>query len=201
MTPLFSRRCLACPTAILGIALLISIAARAAEDAPTVITSDRAEMVSTENDSTFTFQDNVVVTGTNMKITCDKLVVIANRSGDAKATIGKQDKLRSLVATGHVRILQNDREATCDRAEVLPGDDKAILTGNLVVRALDNSFVQTGERGTLYRGERRAVIEGGPGRRPSIKLPPLKDLGYGKEPEKKSPPPANANPPTPAPQP
>jgi lipopolysaccharide export system protein LptA len=167
----------------LGLCALCAMAALRAEDAaPTVIKSDSAEMVSTDTDTTFTFRHNVEVTGTNLKITCDELVVVANRTGDPKATIGKQDKLRSLVATGHVRILQNDREATCEKAEVLPGDDKAILSGNLVVRALDNSFVQTGERGTLYRGERRAVIEGGPGHRPTITLPPLRDLGYGKEP-------------------
>lgn len=190
-----------CFRALRLIAVTIGLAAvlRAQSVAPTVIVSDSAEMVSTDAEITFTFKNNVVVTGTNMKITCDQLVVVANKTGDPKATIGKQDKLKSLVATGHVRILQNDREATCDRAEVLPGDDKATLIGNLVVRALDNSFVQTGERGTLYRGERRAVIDGGSGRRPTMTLPPLKDLGYGKEPEKN--PPAENNSPTPPPAP
>ena len=173
----------------LAVALAAALPVRAAADAgaPTVITSDSAEMVSTATATTFTFSKHVVVTGTNIKITCDKLVVVADRTGDPKATIGRQDKLHSLVATGHVRILQNDREATCDEAEVLPGDDKAILTGHLVVRALDNSFVQTGERAILYRGQRRAVIEGGPGNRPTITLPPLQDLGYGKEPPTETP--------------
>jgi lipopolysaccharide export system protein LptA len=163
---------------------VVALPLRAVEEQPTVIQSDSAEMVGTDSDTTFTYRNNVVVTGTNIKITCDLLVVVANRTGDTKATIGRQDKLRSLVATGHVRILQNDREATCDEAKVLPGDDKAILTGNVLVRALDDTFRQTGESAELYRGERKAVIYGTPEHRPSTILPPIKDLGFDKALEK-----------------
>lgn len=162
---------------------------RAAEPAPaaplipTVIESEGPlEMSSTETTSTFTFRDKVVVTGTNLKITCDRLIVITRRAGDPAATIGKQENFKSLVATGRVRIVQNDREALCDRAEIFPGEDKVELTGNLVVQALDKSWIQTGEKGTLYRGEKRVAIE-----RPRITLPELKDLGFEKEPEKKKP--------------
>jgi lipopolysaccharide export system protein LptA len=162
----------------LAIAAVLVLPLRAADEQPTVIESDSGEVVSTDVDSTFTFRNNVVVTGTNIKISCDLLVVVANRTGDIKATIGKQDKLRSLVATGHVRILQNDREATCDEARVMPGDDKAILSGHVLVRALDDTFRQTGERAELYRGERKAVIFGTPEHRPSTTLPPIKDLGF-----------------------
>lgn len=179
---------------ILAAALCLPAIARAVDEAPTVITSDNAQMVSSENQSTFTFRSNVAVTGTNIKITCDELVVVANRLGDPKATLGRQDKFKSLVATGHVRILQNDREAVCERAEVFPGEDKVVLTGNPSVRSLDGQYRADGPRLVLYRGERRAVIEGGV----HIALPPLKDLGYGKEPDKNSSAPGNATTPTPA---
>lgn len=185
-------------TCLVLAAVCLGTAVRAQETTPTVIKSDSSEMVSTANETTFTFRKDVVVTGTNLKITCDQLVVVANRTGDPKATIGKQDKLRSLVATGHVHIVQNDREAACDKAEVLPGEDKAVLSGHLVVRSLDGTFVQTGERGTLLRGERRAIIEGEGANRPTIILPALQDLGYGKEPTKNSS--ADQNPPAAAPQ-
>lgn len=168
---------------IAAAALLLAGFVRAADEPPTVIESNTAEMVSSPTESTFTFRDNVVVTGTNIKITCDELVVVANRTGDAKATLGKQDKFKSLVATGHVKILQNDREALCERAEVFPGEDKVVLTGSPSVRSLDGQYRADGPRLVLYRGERRAVIEGGPTDRTRITLPPLKDLGYGKEPE------------------
>jgi lipopolysaccharide export system protein LptA len=166
----------------------LPVAGRAAEDTtPTVIESDSGEMVSSATDTTFTFRNHVVVTGTNLKITCDQLLVIANRTGDPAATLGNQDKFKSLVATGHVRIVQNDREATCERAEVFPGDDKVVLTGNPQVRSLDGQYRADGPRLVLYRGERRAVIEGGPTERTHITLPPLKDLGYGKESDKAAP--------------
>jgi len=67
---------------------------------PTVIESGTAEMVSTAKETTFTFGKGVVVTGTNMKLTCDDLVVIVVRTGDPEATIGKPEQFKSLVATG-----------------------------------------------------------------------------------------------------
>jgi lipopolysaccharide export system protein LptA len=170
-----------------ALATFLAPIVRAADETPTVITSDTADMVSSESQSTFTFRNNVVVTGTNMKITCHELVVVANRSGDPKATIGKQDKFQSLVAMGDVRIVQNDREATCERAEVFPGEDKVVLTGHPVVQSLDGQYRADGPRLVLYRGQRRAVIEGGPTERSHITLPPLKDLGYGKEADKNTP--------------
>jgi len=144
--------------------------------APTVITSESGDMVSTDKETTFTFRENVVVTGTNIRIACDQLVVVANRTGDPKATLGNQDKFKSLVATGHVHILQNDREATCERAEVFPGEDKVVLSGDPKVRTTDGTYEADGPVMELFRGERRAHI-----RSPRILLPPLKDLGYQKE--------------------
>src|SRR5687767_13156031 len=81
---------------------------------PTVIESGSAEMVSTAKETTFTFRNGVTVTATNMKLTCDHLEVIALRSGDPAATFGKQEDFKSLVAIGGVRIVQSDREATCE---------------------------------------------------------------------------------------
>ena len=135
-----------------------------------------AEMVSTATETTFTFRDQVVVTATNLRLTCDRLIVVAKRSGDPKATLGKQENFKSLIATGHVHLVQNEREAFCDRAEVLPGDDKVILTGNpATVRSHDGRYAGSGPEMTLLRGEQRAVIKA-----PRFVLPPIKDLGPGK---------------------
>jgi lipopolysaccharide export system protein LptA len=142
-------------------------------------------MVSTEKETTFTFRNGVTVTATNMTMTCDQLEVVARRSGDPNATFGKQEDFKSLVAVGGVRIVQSDREATCDRAEVFPGEDKVILTGNPVVRSMDGQYQASGPEMILHRGERRAQIISKDGARPHFLLPPLKDLGYEKEKEKK----------------
>jgi len=149
----------------------------AAAPTPTVIESGSADMVSTPTETTFTFRENVSVTATNMKLTCDLLVVIARRSGDANATIGKQEQFKSLIATGNVRIVQADREATCGRAAVYPGEDKVELTENPVVRSVKEGWVQTGPKMVLYRGERRAAVEGTATERPRLILPALKGRG------------------------
>lgn len=172
-------------------------AAGAAATAPaaplvdTVIESGSADMVSTATETTFTFRNGVTVTATNMKLTCDELVVVAKRSGDAAATIGKQDNFKSLIATGNVRLVQGDREAICGRAAVYPGEDKVELTENPVVRSLKEGWSQSGSKMVLYRGERRAVVEGTATstERPRLTLPALKDLGdlgdLGKDAKKK----------------
>ena len=162
---------------------------------PTVIESaGPAEMVSTATETTFTFRDQVVVTATNLRLTCDRLIVVAKRTGDPKATLGKQENFKSLIATGHVHLVQNEREAFCDRAEVLPGDDKVILTGNpATVRSHDGRYAGSGPEMTLLRGEQRAVIKA-----PRFVLPPIKDLGPGKE-KTKAASPSSAAPSAPAP--
>lgn len=164
---------------------------------PTVIESaGPADMVSTATETTFTFRDQVTVTGTNLKLTCDLLVVIAKRTGDPKATLGKQENFKSLLATGNVRLVQAEREATCDRAEVLPGEDKVILTGNpATVRSNDGRYAGSGPEMILERGQQRAVIK-----TPRFVLPPLKDLGPSNK-DKAAPKPEAAKPPPPSPSP
>ncbi|MCX6955586.1 MAG: hypothetical protein NTV51_25860 [Verrucomicrobia bacterium] len=144
---------------------------------PTVIESaGPAEMVSSATETTFTFRDQVVVTATNLRLTCDSLVVVAKRTGDPKATLGKQENFKSLVATGHVRLIQAEREALCDRAVVLPGEDKVILTGDpATVRSKDGRQTGTGPELVFFRGEQRIVVQ-----KPRFVLPELKDLGVGK---------------------
>jgi lipopolysaccharide export system protein LptA len=203
-----SRCAFVCLAAILALPRLIAAEAPAAPKTsaappgapatppvPTVIESGSAEMVSTEKETTFTFRSGVTVTGTNLKMTCDELVVIARRTGDPAATFGKQENFKSLVATGNVHIVQNDREATCARAEVFPGDDKVVLSGDPKVRSVDGQYEASGPEMELHRGERRARIISKAGERPRIALPPLKDLGYEKEKEKKKKEPAKDAPP------
>lgn len=181
------------PVRALGAVLLVTAGQAATAPATavplpdTVIEAGTAEVVSTATETTFHLGKGVKVTGTNLQLSCDSLVVVARRTGDPKATLGKQENFKSLIATGNVRILQNDREATCARAEILPGDDKVVLTGAPRIRSLDGQYQASGDTMTLYRGQRRAVIDSGTGGRPTFTLPPLQDLGYDKEPAKKKP--------------
>lgn len=143
----------------------------------TVITSEGpGEMVSTDKETTITFRDRVVVTGTNMKLNCDFLEVVVDRSGDKTATLGKMDKFRSMVATGNVLLVQGDREAACGRAVVLPGEEKVVLSENPIVVDHDQNTRFAGETITLLRGQRTVHID-----KPVLTAPPVKDLGVDKE--------------------
>ena len=158
-------------------------------DAPvpdTVVEAASCEIQSSDTQTVSVFTGNVTVTGNNLRVTCDRLEVVSLRSGDRADTVGRQDRIQSLVATGKVRIVQGDREATCDRAELLPGEDKITLTGHPMVIDHGNNTTATGEPLVLYRGDRRIR-----GTNVRITLPPIKDLGF----DRRQAPPA----PTPAP--
>lgn len=164
--------CLACCSLV--------VRAQNTEPQNTVIESESFDWRSTDTETTSVFTGRVVVTATNMKLTCDRLEIVALRSGDPKATIGKIEAFKSLVATGNVRIIQGDREAACGRAEVLPGDDKILLTGQPVVVDHSVNWTWTGDELEMLRGERQIR-----GRNTRFTGPPIKDLGVdlGKKPE------------------
>ena len=164
---------------LIALAAVMTVLGATNELPPTVIEcSGLAETISTDTETIATFSDQVVVTGNNLKLYCDNLKVVAVRKGDPTATLGSYGYFKSLVATGRVRIVQGDREATCGRAEVFPNEDRIVLSEEPVVRSFDDHYIATGPRLLLYRGQRRAVIEGNNENRARITLPAIKDLGF-----------------------
>jgi lipopolysaccharide export system protein LptA len=169
---------------LLAAALLLAGYRAAAADAPagapatTIDCDGQAEMTSTDAESTTVFNDNVVVVGNGIRMTCDFLKVVSTRIGDKTATLGKYGNFKYLLATGRVRIVQGDRIATCGRAEVFPGEDRIVLTESPVVELVTEHDVASGPRMVLYRGQRRAIIEGTPTNRVHIQMPAIKDLGF-----------------------
>ena len=169
---------------------------------PTDITSTSLEMWSTDTETFAHFTGNVVATGTNMRITCDKLEVTAAGQNEKSATVGKLDKFKYLLATGRVRIIQGDREANCGRAELFPREERVVSTERPVVIDHGNSSVAMGDKLTLLRGQRRVM-----GDNVKISFPPMKDLGFDKNtpaPRPETPAPETesakpASPPAPAP--
>jgi lipopolysaccharide export system protein LptA len=159
-------------------ALAVSPSARCAEEPPpTVITSTKLEMWSNldGSETQAIFTGNVTVTGNEIKLTCDRLDIKAERIGDKTATIGTLDKFRALIATGKVNIVQGEREANCGRAEVYPREDKIILTEKPVVIDHGNGSIATGDLIEMYRLQRRVT-----GNNVHITLPAIKDLSYDK---------------------
>ena len=141
----------------------------------TEIRSDGMEMWSTDTETRGTFSGNVIVTGNDLKLTCDRLEITATRIGEKTATIGTLEKFKYLLASGKVRIVQGDREATCGRAEVFPREDKIILTEKPMVVDHGSEATYVGNQLRLFRGQRR--VEGDD---VQITLPPIKDLGFDK---------------------
>jgi lipopolysaccharide export system protein LptA len=161
-------------------ALALAPAARAAEpsQSTTIDCSGLAESTSTDSETTTIFHDQVVAVGNGITLNCDYLKVVATRLNERSTTLGKHDSFKYMLATGHVRILQTDRVATCGRAEVFPGEDRIVLTENPVVKIESEHYEASGPRMVLYRGQRRAVIEGNQKERTHILLPAIKDLGF-----------------------
>ncbi len=156
-------------------ALPAALRAQSAELQNTVIETDQFDWRSTDTETTSVFTGNVRVTSTNQKLTCDRLEIVAIRKGDPSATIGKLESFKSFIATGNVRIIQGDREAACGRAELLPGDDKIILTGQPVVVDHSVNWTWTGDELEMLRGERQIR-----GKNARFTGPPIKDLGVDK---------------------
>jgi hypothetical protein len=137
---------------------------------------------------------SVTVTGTNLLIVCDRLELTATRIGEDTGAVPDLDKFRYLLATGNVSITQGTRVATCGRAEVLPREEKVVLTEDPVVIDKATEFVSAGERITMLRGQERVVVD-----KPRLTGPPIKDLGFEKKEQEEAEKKAEAAPPTPAP--
>lgn len=144
----------------------------AAEERSTILEADSLEMISTDEETRAICTGNVVLIGTNLKITCDRLEVVAARLGGNEDTLGDFDQFKYLLATGAVRIVQGDREATCGRAEVFPREQKVVLTEDPVLIDRSSNFTAAGRVITLLRGERQVFVE-----QPRLTGPPLSDLG------------------------
>lgn len=155
---------------------------------PTELRSEKLQMTSTDDETTAVATGNVILTGTNLRITCDQLTLVATRIGDKDATLGAVEKFKYILATGDVRIVQGDRESTSQRAEVFPREDKVVLSEDPVIIDHSNGFAGAGEKITLFRGKREVFID-----KPRFTGPPVGDLGATAKP--RSAPPAT----TPAP--
>lgn len=160
--------------------LVLGAAALRAQNAPQVDTditsSGPAEVVSTDTETTTVIRDNVVVVATNLRLTCDLLTIVTLRRGDPSATLDNQQNIKSMVASGHVRIVQGDRIAVCGRAELLPLENEILLTVNPVLYVTGEKTAVNCEKMTLFRGQRKARFEG----EVHIVAPPLRDLGADK---------------------
>ncbi len=147
----------------------------------TIVTADRLEMKNTGVESHLVFIGNVHLTGTNLTVTCDRVEIYAEqipdiRDPEKKATIGKIGALTRILALGRVRISQEGRTATAGRAEVMPIEDKIILTEEPVVTDTETQVTVSGSRMTFFRGDRYGQVEN-----PQVVGPAIPNLGFPRD--------------------
>ena len=127
--------------------------------APIDITSDTVEANQKQN--IVTFKGNVLAKQED--ITLYAATVTITYDPDSK-------EIKTVVATGNVKIVQRDRRATGQKITFQQNENKVVLEGEAVVREGDN--VIRGERVIYYVDEERSVVEGGKGSRVNTTITP-----------------------------
>jgi lipopolysaccharide export system protein LptA len=144
-----------------------------ASRAPIDITSDTVEANQKQN--TATFKGNVVAKQEDVTLYANTLLIIYDP--DTK-------KLKEIIATGNVKVVQMDRRATGQKATFDQDKNKVVLDGDAVVR--EGTNVIRGERITFYVEEERSVVEPVKGGRVSTSItPPPKEEGEEKKPKER----------------
>ncbi|MBI3986329.1 MAG: hypothetical protein HY343_05390 [Lentisphaerae bacterium] len=113
----------------------------------TVITSKRLNFESATRMAVF--EENVVVTDPEMKMTADLLTVYFD----------EQNKVKGLEAEGRVVLIQKDGEAHCDKASYDVKGGKVVMTGN--PRVKKGADTLEGGRITWWRDTNRLQVEMG----------------------------------------
>lgn len=126
---------------------------------PIDITSDTVE--ANQKQSTVTFKGDVVAKQGDATLYANTMVIIYDP--DTK-------KLKEIIATGNVKIVQLERRATSQKATFYQDENKVVLDGEAVVREGEN--VIRGERVVYYVDEERSVVEGGKGGRVTTHIAP-----------------------------
>lgn len=129
---------------------------------PIHISSDKLE--ASQKDGTVIFEGHVVANQENLVMTGRKLVVYA-RKEKPKAAKGSEEKpgmieqLDRIELSGDVKITQDNKLATCEKAVYYREEQKIILSGNPQVS--QGKDVINGQLITLFLAEERSVVEGG----------------------------------------
>jgi len=118
------------------------------DNEPIIITSDRMEL--DRKKSTIIYRGNVLTVRGELKMKSDTLSGVIDFEGQG---------LKTIVAAGNVRVTQEGRTATGDKAIFDSEQETITLSGNPVIQQ-GNSKI-SGDRVIVYLKEDRGVVEGG----------------------------------------
>lgn len=139
-------------------------------EAKTVITSDRLDVINTDEGNRFIFSGSVRIEGDEFTAECDQMEVRTDSNeGDDFGAIA------FIEGSGNVTIHQDDRIATAGRVLIYPRKDEIVLEDNPSVRDARGSV--SGYRMILRGKDRKISIEPGPdGEQPRVELPSLESI-------------------------
>ena len=147
---------------------------------PTVIEAERMRSEKQGDTTYLIFSGSVKLTATNLLITCNQLEVFANtkENEEKETSLGDISSIQKIIATGNVRIVQEERTATAGRMEVLPNEDVILLDENPMVFQDAITIDGTGAQLTIHRGSGRIEMTGDSANKIRIIVPPIQDFGY-----------------------
>lgn len=178
--------------AALALAALAPVAAQPDEKAlrNTEIEAVRLMVENDGDNAYFIFSEDVVLYATNLVVECDQLEIFATRETQSDSDIGEFGAIKEVIATGRVRIVQEERVATCDKAIVQPRLQRIVLTGNAVVQQPGGRLVTESPEDEIIldRGNGRITIDTKGPRKFRFIGSPIRDLGF----EQQSPVPTEA---------
>jgi len=127
---------------------------------PIHITADRME--ANQDERTIIFENHVVVRQDDLTITSKRLKVILlqGENQPASADPSAAQRIDYIEFQGDVKVTQQDRLATADKAIFYQKDQKIMLHGRPVVTKGQDRI--EGNLITIYLKEGRSIVEGGP---------------------------------------
>ncbi len=172
--------CVALSTASVGYA--IQTAASTSADAPAVSTTITSKKMTVRNqDGQAVFEGSVVLTKGTLTVYSDKMIVLFQpaaeagksapndpRGGESQSSAPKgadampavsNRSMKQIEATGRVKIVKENGNATCGKAVYVADKEILTLTENPV--AWEKGTRVSGKKITMYLKEDRSVVEGG----------------------------------------
>ncbi|MDQ8203881.1 LptA/OstA family protein [Pelagicoccus sp. SDUM812003] len=174
LTALLLLACIVCPLQ----AQTLSTPQKPAK--PKVQTEIESVRLRVQNDGEkayFHFSESVILTATNMLLECDSLEVFAIREAEKAENIGKFGAIQEIIASGNVRIVQEERTATCDKAIVQPNQERIVLTGAPATVQQTGGTI-TSDEIVLNRADGRITFDGTKNRKIRLLGPAIGDLGF-----------------------
>ena len=143
------------------------------EGKPTHITADRLEAYKAQEMATFS--GNVVATHDDWVVTSDSLTFYFEKAKETSDRVGSKQieggaEISRIEARGNVRITQGERIVTGEKAIFYREEQKAIVTGDPVLREGDN--VIEGDKVIVFLEEKRGMVESAKGKRVSATIYP-----------------------------